>query len=100
MKPMTKISQITHKRVRGSAVLDDEGLFIFTPYRTQEGAETRMKLVGKVQQTAIWVSKNRVMVRTSYALDAPFTLTQLMAQVMSCNTLLQRYLCKQKGGHA
>lgn len=73
------------KRIRGSAVIDDEGLFVFTPYGVRSEAEKNMKLQKLTRYGSLWVGKKRVAIRFSMSCEggrALPPLTVLVAELM------------------
>lgn len=58
--------ETTNKKIRGSAFVDDEGLFVFTPYATVDPEKRSLKLVFAGRYATAWVGKRRVCVRFSW----------------------------------
>ena len=58
--------ETTNKKIRGSAFVDDEGLFVFTPYATVDPEKQSLKLVFAGRHATAWVGKRRVCVRFSW----------------------------------
>ncbi|MGN0087289.1 MAG: hypothetical protein ACI353_07215 [Alloprevotella sp.] len=54
---MEKTSEL--RRYRGSAVRNEEGVFIFTPYREQGESEKSLQLVETTQNGTLWMSVGR-----------------------------------------
>lgn len=55
--------ETTNKKIRGSAFVDDEGLFVFTPYASQEPGVRAMKLVYSSKMCTAWSGRKRNSVR-------------------------------------
>ena len=58
--------ETTNKKIRGSAFVDDEGLFVFTTYATVDPEKRSLKLVFAGRYATAWVGKRRVCVRFSW----------------------------------
>ena len=58
--------ETTNKKIRGSAFVDNEGLFVFTPYATVDPEKRSLKLVFAGRYATAWVGKRRVCVRFSW----------------------------------
>ena len=51
------------KRLRGSAVMSEEGTFTFTPFSPLPEKERKMKLLFESHYGSLWMAKNKVSVR-------------------------------------
>lgn len=88
------------KRIRGSAVIDDEGLFVFTPYGTRSDAEKNMKLQKLTRYGALWVGKNRMAVRFSLPFGGRRMLPPLSVLVSELMTMYtEMYNLEKKAPH-
>ena len=58
--------ETSNKKIRGSAFVDDEGLFVFTPYATTDPEKRPFKLVFSGKYATAWVGKKRACVRLSW----------------------------------
>ena len=59
--------ETSNKKIRGSAFVDDEGLFVFTPYAVTDPEKRPFKLVFSGKYATAWVGKKRTCVRLSWA---------------------------------
>ena len=51
------------KKMRGSALINPEGSFVFTPFARVEDKEKKMQLVFESHYGCLWMAKNKVSVR-------------------------------------
>ena len=54
---------ITNKRLRGSAIIGNEGTFTFTPFTNVPDKEKKMQLLFESCYGSLWLTKNKVSVR-------------------------------------
>lgn len=59
--------ETSNKKIRGSAFVDDEGLFVFTPYAVTDPEKRSFRLVFSGKYASAWVGKKRACVRLSWA---------------------------------
>lgn len=53
----------TTKKLRGSAMLNEDGGFMFTPFASIPDKEKKMQLVYESHYSSLWIAKNKVSVR-------------------------------------
>ena len=53
----------TSKKVRGSAMLSEDGGFMFTPFASLPEKEKKMQLVHESHYSSLWLAKNKVSIR-------------------------------------
>ena len=53
----------TTKRLRGSALISEEGTFTFTPFASVPEKEKKMQLLFESHYGSLWLAKNKVSVR-------------------------------------
>lgn len=84
--------ETSSKKIRGSAIVDDEGLFVFTPYGTQPEAERPQKLVYTSRFCNAWCGRKRASVRIFWGLGgAKPGLSQLFVELTRAWQALRRY---------
>lgn len=81
------------KRIKGSAVATDDGLFIFTPYSTREEADKSLRLVKSTAHGSLWESQNSFSIRLKVKKGAVVSLTTLAAELI---TLYQELTTKPR----
>ena len=74
------------KRIKGSALIDQEGVFVFTPYHTGV-SERSMQLLKAVPNAALWRGKQHFSVRFKWPLGQVPPLYQIMANLVEFYTL-------------
>ena len=57
------MTQFSSKRIRGSAVVGQEGVFIFTPYVSKSDEEKTMKLLAVSKFASLWSTPNSYCIR-------------------------------------
>lgn len=70
------------KKIRGSAYLDDNGLFVFTPYATQTEEEKALHLLLMTRNGSLMVGKSSYVARFRWNRGQTPTLAALVAQLM------------------
>lgn len=91
--------QEKQKRIKGSAIVDDEGLFVFTPYGTREGENEGMKLIYAHENGTVWRGKKHYALRLRVGSLAPLPgLTQFVRVLMHMHAAMVRDMREQKGG--
>lgn len=90
------------KKIKGSAVVDEEGFFVFTPYGTREGENKGMKLVLHHENGTVWVGKDHYALRIRVPRLVIPRITSLVQVVIHLYSALLRYEDKhpynKKGG--
>lgn len=76
------MTQISSKRIRGSAVVGQEGEFIFTPYATKNDEEKTMKLLAATKLASLWTTEKSYCIRLKIPKKMNPRLTELVAMVM------------------
>lgn len=84
------MSENFSKKIRGSAVVDPEGLFVFTPYGTREEADRSLKLVFSSRNATLWEGKNHFALRIRVPKHERTTATQLAVGLLELHTALAR----------
>ena len=74
--------QNSGKKIRGSAVATDDGLFVFTPYGTREESEKSMHLVRSAGCGTLWETKHSFVVRLKVPKGNIPALTSLAASLI------------------
>lgn len=75
----------TFKKIRGSAVQEEDGIFVFTPYNQQPESEKTLKLVAVSKNGKLYVTRKKprsLVFRLKVAENKPITLTELVRQTM------------------
>lgn len=72
----------SQKRIKGSAVATEEGLFIFTPYATREEGDKSLLLVKSTAHGSLWESANSFSIRLKIKKGALPNLTTLAAELI------------------
>lgn len=70
------------KRIKGSAVATDDGLFIFTPYATREESDKSLVLVKSTTHGSLWESANSFSIRLKIKKGILPNLTALAAELI------------------
>ncbi len=70
------------KKIKGSAVATDDGLFIFTPYATREEGDKSLLLVKSTAHGTVWESANTFSIRLKIKKGALPNLTTLAAELI------------------
>lgn len=78
------------KKIRGSAVVDSEGLFVFTPYGTREESDRTLKLVFSSRNATLWEGKQHFALRIRVGKHERTTATALAVQLLELHTALAR----------
>lgn len=78
------------KRVRGSAVMDAEGLFVFTPYGTREEQDRSLKLLYASGNATLWEGKEHFALRIRLRKSEKTGLSQLVQRLMHLMIALRR----------
>ena len=103
------MTQLSSKRIRGSAVVGQEGEFIFTPYATKTDEEKTMKLLATTKLASLWTTEKSYCIRLKIPKKMNPRLTELVAMVMEmfnamesdrkkCEDALRREFLKSKKG--
>ena len=103
------MTQLSSKRIRGSAVVGQEGEFIFTPYATKTDEEKTMKLLAATKLASLWTTEKSYCIRLKIPKKMNPRLTELVAMVMDmynamesdrkkCEDARRREFLKKKGG--
>lgn len=71
------------KKIKGSAVVSDEGLFVFTPYGTRDGENDGLKLAKVCRFGALWFGKKHFSFRLKISRENPPRLTDIVRDVIS-----------------
>ena len=71
----------SNKRMKGSAILDAEGLFIFTPYNIG-GGDKNLLLVKNSNNASLWKGKMGYSIRIRLPTEQFPTLPQVVATLM------------------
>lgn len=78
------------KRIKGSAVATDDGLFIFTPYATREESDKSLLLVKSTTHGSLWESANSFSIRLKIKKGTLPNLTTLAAELIQLYEELNR----------
>ena len=70
------------KRIKGSAIASDDGLFIFTPYATREEDNKSLRLVKSTRNGTLWESANSFSIRLKIKKGSLPNLTSLAAELI------------------
>lgn len=76
------MAQFSSKRIRGSAVVGQEGEFIFTPYASKSDEEKSMKQLAVSKFASLWSTANSYCIRLKISKKMAPRLTELVAMVM------------------
>ena len=76
------MTQFSSKRIRGSAVVGQDGEFIFTPYVSKSDEEKTMKLLAVTKIVSLWTTANSYCIRLKIPKKMNPRLTELVAMVM------------------
>ena len=71
----------TQKRIKGSAIVDNDGFFLFTPYKTGE-SEKNMRLVKATKNASLWRGKQVFSARLRWPIEKLPPLQTIVACVM------------------
>lgn len=74
----------TNKRVKGSAIVSEEGDFIFTPYGTHSEEEKSMKIVAIEGEMTLWKTKNCYSMRLKIPFNRVPNLAKAAELMMRC----------------
>ena len=83
------MTQFSSKRIRGSAVVGQEGEFIFTPYASKSDEEKSMKLLAVSKFASLWSTPNSYCIRLKIPKKMNPWLTELVAMVMEMFNAMQ-----------
>lgn len=83
------MTQFSSKRIRGSAVVGQEGEFIFTPYASKTDEEKSMKLLAVSKFASLWSTANSYCIRLKIPKKMNPRLTELVAMVMEVFNAMQ-----------
>lgn len=72
----------SRKKIKGSAVATDDGMFIFTPYGTREESEKSLLLVKSTAHATLWKSKNSYVIRFKINKRSPPSVTTLATELL------------------
>ena len=86
---MTNLNS-TPKRVKGSAIVSDDGDFIFTPYATHSEDEKTLKCIAIEGDCTLWKAKNHYSIRVKIPLKRIPTLAKVAQMMMKCFLTLKK----------
>lgn len=75
----------TLKKIRGSAVQDEDGIFVFTPYNQQAENEKTLKLVAVSKNGKLYVTRKQprsLIIRLKVTENKAVSLTEIVRQTM------------------
>ena len=84
------MTQFSSNRIRGSAVVGQEGEFIFTPYATKNDEERTMKLLAVTKIASLWSTANSYCIRLKIPKKMNPRLTELVAMVMEMYNAMEK----------
>lgn|GEM_PF-3486313 len=93
----------SQKKIKGSAIVDQEGGFVFTPYLTKSEEEKTMRLLATTKLCSLWTSGKSYSIRMKFPHTQKVRLTELVAALMEIYTVMEKDRLKnekecKKGG--
>lgn len=88
--------QERQKKIKGSAIVDDEGLFVFTPYGTREGENRGFQLLKTHNFGILWAGKTHFSIRFRIPKEKMPSMTSLVRELIEFSYEMHKHLAQQK----
>jgi hypothetical protein len=84
------MSENNNKKIKGSAIVGEEGEFIFTPYKVCTDDEKSMKMIAVFGVLVLWKTKNAYSIRVKIPFESVPNMSKIATDLLQCITYIKK----------